>query len=70
MEYYVVFEWIGRNYSAYVQDLPGCITTGATMEETEANAKEAIALYINTLKEDCTPVPEPTTIGRPVSVAA
>jgi predicted RNase H-like HicB family nuclease len=69
-EYYVVFEWTGRNYSAYVPDLPGCITTGATLEETEANAREAIALYIDTLKEDGLPVPEPTTTGRPVRVAA
>jgi predicted RNase H-like HicB family nuclease len=69
-EYYVVFEWTGRNYSAYVPDLPGCITTGGTLEQTETNIKEAITLYIDTLKEDGTPVPEPTTTGRPVRVAA
>jgi len=69
-EYLVVFEWIGSNYSAYVPDLPGCITTGKTLEETEVNIKEAIALYLDTLKADGTPIPEPTTKGRPVSVAA
>ena len=69
-EYLVVFEWTKKNYSAYVPDLPGCVTTGKTIEETEANIKEAIALYIETLQEDGKPIPEPTTKGRPVSVAA
>jgi len=69
-EYVVVFEWTGSNYSAYVPDLPGCITTGKTLEETERNIKEAIALYIDALREDGTPVPEPTTKAKPVSVAA
>ena len=44
-EYYVIFEWAGNNYSAYVADLPGCISTGKTLEETEINIKEAIELY-------------------------
>lgn len=69
-EYLVVFEWTGSNYSAYVPDLPGCIRTGQTIEETETNAQEAIALYIDTLREGGRPIPEPTTTGRPVKVAA
>jgi predicted RNase H-like HicB family nuclease len=69
-EYLVIFEWAGNNYSAYVPDLPGCITTGKTLEETEKNIKEAIALYIEALREDGKPVPEPTTTAKPVSVAA
>jgi len=43
-EYLVIFEWAGSNYSAYVPDLPGCISTGKTIEETELNIKEAIKL--------------------------
>lgn len=69
-EYVVIFEWTGNNYSAYVPDLPGCITTGKTIEKTEQHIKEAISLYIDTLREDGKPVPEPTTTARPVSVAA
>ncbi len=69
-EYLVIFEWTGNNYSAYAPDLPGCITTGKTWDETEANIKEAIGLYIETLREDGKPIPEPTTQARPVSVAA
>ena len=69
-EYTVVFEWSGNNFSAYVPDLPGCITTGKTLEETESNIKEAITLYIEILREDGKPVPEPTTKAKPVAVAA
>ena len=69
-EYLVVFEWTGRNYSAYVPDLPGCVTTGKSIEDAEANIREAIWLYVDTLREDGTPIPEPTTQARPVSVAA
>lgn len=69
-EYTVIYEWAGNNYSAYVPDLPGCVTTGATLEETERNMREAIELYIETLREEGKPVPEPTTKARPISVAA
>jgi predicted RNase H-like HicB family nuclease len=68
--YAVIFEWAGTNYSAYVPDLPGCISTGATRAETEANIAEAIQLYIDTLIEDGRPVPEPTTDVGTVEVAA
>lgn len=69
-EYLVIFEWAGSNYSAYVPDLPGCVSTGKTIEATELNIKEAIELYIDTLKEDDQPVPEPTGRGKAISVAA
>lgn len=62
-EYVVVFEWAGSNYSAYVPDLPGCISTGKTIEETEQNIKEAIELYIETLREDGQEIPEPLFSG-------
>ena len=69
-EYLVIFEWAGSNYSAYVPDLPGCISTGKTLAEIELNIKEAIELYLDTLKEDGQPVPEPTVLGKSISVAA
>jgi predicted RNase H-like HicB family nuclease len=69
-EYVVIFEWAGENYSAYAPDLPGCVSTGKTVEETERNMKEAISLYIETLREDGLPLPEPSTTTRRISVAA
>lgn len=77
-EYLVIFEWAGSNYSAYVPDLPGCISTGKTLAEIELNIKEAILLrnanaielYLDTLKEDGQAVPEPTILVKAISVAA
>lgn len=68
-EYYVIFEWVGKNYSAYVPDLSGCISTGKTLEETEINIKEAIELYIETLKEDGRSIPEPSIKAKTISIS-
>lgn len=70
IEYAVIYEWAGNNYSAYVPDLPGCITTGKTFDETERNMQEAIGLYIDTLKEEGQPIPQPTTRTGSVAIAA
>jgi predicted RNase H-like HicB family nuclease len=67
-EYLVVYERAGKNYSAYVPDLPGCVAAGDTLEETEQLIKEAIELYIEALRADGKPVPEPTTKARSVAV--
>ena len=39
-------------YWAEVEELPGCITQGDSIEEVEANAKEAIELFIDGLIDD------------------
>jgi len=67
-EYYVIFEWTGNNYSAYVPDLQGCISTGKTLEETEKNIKEAIELYIEILKEDGKVIPEPSIKAKAICI--
>ncbi len=48
--------------------LPGCITQGATKEEAIANAKEAIQLYVETLKESGHPVPDDTADALLITV--
>jgi len=59
--YAVVIESGPNNLSAYVPDLPGCITTGRTLEEIERNIREAIELHLEGMMEDGEPIPEPTT---------
>lgn len=44
--YLVIIEKADGNYSAYVPDLPGCITTGKTCKEIKANIREAITLHL------------------------
>jgi predicted RNase H-like HicB family nuclease len=69
-EYAVLYERGARNWSAYVPDLPGCVATGKTREETERVIREAIAFHIEGLKLDGEPVPEPTVEAGSVSVPA
>jgi predicted RNase H-like HicB family nuclease len=56
--YAIVIEKAQTNYAAYVPDLPGCVATGATVEETERLLQEAIALHLEGLREDGLPIPE------------
>lgn len=43
-------------------DFPGCITAGRTLEEARRMAVEALALHIQGMVEDGTPVPEPSKL--------
>jgi predicted RNase H-like HicB family nuclease len=68
MKFAVVIERANGNYSAYVPDLPGCIATGASEEETEEEIRKAIEFHIEGLKLDGLPVPEPGNSVRTVEV--
>lgn len=67
-EYVVIYEWTGRNYSAYAPDLPGCVAAADSIEETEKLMKEAVELYLEALQEAGRPLPEPVTKAKPVAV--
>ena len=56
-QFTVVIEPDEDAFHAYVPTLPGCHTFGATVEEAQANIKEAIALHIQSMLEDDEPVP-------------
>ena len=65
IEYTVIYERGETNWGAYVPDLPGCVSIGDTLAEVQENIKEAIALYLEVLKEDGQPIPEPSTeVGK------
>lgn len=70
MKYLVILEKTSTGYSAYSPDLPGCISTGQTREETEANMQEAIEFHIEGLKLADYPVPKPNSISAYVELAA
>ena len=67
MKYTVIFEKTNTGYSAYVPDLPGCITTGKTKEETERNIAEALHGHIALMRAEGLPIPEPTTEAERIS---
>jgi predicted RNase H-like HicB family nuclease len=60
--YAVVFERAENNWAAYVPDLPGCITTGKTLDETKLNIREAIDLHLEAMREVGEPIPEPRAL--------
>ena len=68
--YPIVIEATATGFSAYSPDLPGCISTGATRDEVEANMREAVEFHIEGLRLDGLPVPEPTNGQAYVEVAA
>ena len=68
--YAVVIEKAPSNYSAHVPDLPGCIATGYTLEETEQQIREAIEFHIEGLRDGGVPVPESTSVAISVDVEA
>ena len=68
--YAIVVEKAKSNYAAYVPDLPGCVATGATVEETERRLREAIEVHIQGLREDGLPVLEPSSVVDYVEVPA
>jgi predicted RNase H-like HicB family nuclease len=66
--YLIVIENAGRNYSAYSPDLPGCASTGTTIEETQRNMEGAVEFHLEGLREDGLPIPPPSSIARYVEV--
>ena len=70
MKYLIVIEKSETGFSAYSPDLPGCVSTGTTIEETEQNMREAIEFHIEGLKEEGYDIPEPTSRSSYVEIAA
>lgn len=70
MRYAVVIEKLASNYSAYVPDLPGCVATGATREETEQQIREAIHFHLQGLRDDGQRLPPPSSHVEYVDIAA
>lgn len=70
MRYAIVIERAENNFAAYVPDLPGCIATGKTVEETEQQIREAIEFHIRGMREDGVPIPDPSSRVDYVEIAA
>jgi predicted RNase H-like HicB family nuclease len=59
MRYAIVIQKVKSSYSAHVPDLPGCVATGATVEEVEARIREAIEFHLEGMREDGLSAPAP-----------
>ena len=45
-------------FVAYVPTLPGCATQGETRDETMNNIKEAISVYVESIRDRELPLPQ------------
>jgi predicted RNase H-like HicB family nuclease len=70
MRYAIVIEPAGDNFSACIPHLPGCVATGATIEETGREIRAAIEVHLEGLKADKLPIPAGTSHVDYVEVAA
>ena len=70
MQYTVIIEKAGDNYSAYVPDLPGCVAAADAPDEVLELMREAIEFHLEGLRRDGDPVPPPQTTAAQVDVAA
>ena len=72
LNYTVIFQKEPKGgYTAIVPSLPGCVTYGKDLEEAKKMAKEAIELYLESLKKHNEDIPtqEEVFYGQ-VSVAS
>ena len=69
MKYLIVIEPTDTGYSAYSPDLPGCVSTGMTPEETESSMREAIEFHIEGLRLEGEHIPSPSSWSRYVEVS-
>jgi predicted RNase H-like HicB family nuclease len=64
----VVIEPTDTGFSAYSPDIPGCVATGTTREETEKNMHEAIQFHVDGLREDHLAIPESHSFAEYMAV--
>jgi predicted RNase H-like HicB family nuclease len=53
-----------RGFSVFFPDFPGCVSAGATEQETAAGAIEALRLHVRGMLADGDPIPQPTPLDQ------
>ena len=70
MDYIVIIEKAADgSYSAYVPDLPGCVSCGDSQDEVRALIHEAIALHLESMRKHGEVIPPPTSTAVVVHAA-
>ncbi len=49
-------------FSAHVPDLPGCVATGRTLQETRRRMAKAIEMHLAAMREDGDEIPGPSRV--------
>jgi predicted RNase H-like HicB family nuclease len=69
-EFTIVIEDAGTNYAAYAPDVPGCIATGASIDEVTSTLREAIAEHISILRDMGEEIPVPHSSASVIQIAS
>ncbi len=69
-EFTIVIEDAGANFAAYAPDVPGCIATGATVEEVTVTLRAAIAEHLEILREMGEEIPIPHSRAGVIQIAS
>ena len=67
-KFLVVIEKAGKNFSAYIPDVPGCVATGKTAADAKQAIKEALAFHLEGLAEDGQEAPDPEAQAEYIAV--
>jgi predicted RNase H-like HicB family nuclease len=59
-KFLVLYEKSTSGYGAYAPDLPGCVATGRTLEETRRRMAKAMEMHLSAMREDGDTIPEPS----------
>ena len=68
-KYAIVYEPTSTGFGAYALDLPGCVATGQTLEQTRERMYGAIEFHLRGMREDGDPIPEPQQVVEMLEVA-
>lgn len=68
--YLIIIETTGTGFSAYSPDLPGCVATGASREETEQEMHDAMEFHFEGIKLAGLEIPQPSSQASYCEVAA
>lgn len=59
-KYLIIYEKSGTGYGAYAPDLPGCVATGRTLDQTKRRMTKAIEMHLAAMREDGDEIPQPS----------
>lgn len=69
-KYLVVIEQASDgSYSAYLPDVPGCVSCGDSVEEAKASIQEALDFHLEGMRRAGFPIPAPTSVSDYVGAA-
>ena len=62
--YPAIVEKAAEGYGVFFPDLPGCVSSGDTIEDAAKSAEKALALHVRGMVEDGDALPDPTPMDR------